>query len=267
MTARLEHPALRGRPIYLDYNATTPIDPVVVEAMTPCLIEEFGNPSSGHAYGAAAQIGLTRARDQVAELIGASDDTMVFTGSGSEADALAIRGAPKGVGALYVRAGVRLRPLIAGGGQEHGIGAGTENIASIVGFGHAAALAAEALAGGESGRLVELRDRFERHLGELLPGRVHLNGHPTQRLPNTANLRIDGAPALSLLAAMRAVAVSAGSACHAGRDEPSPVLTAMGPSTEDALCALRISVGRWTTADEIDEACTVIAAVVPDVSF
>ena len=129
MTARLEHPALRGRPIYLDYNATTPIDPVVVEAMTPCLIEEFGNPSSGHAYGAAAQIGLTRARDQVAELIGASDDTMVFTGSGSEADALAIRGAPEGVGALYVRAGVRLRPLIAGGGQEHGIGAGTENIA------------------------------------------------------------------------------------------------------------------------------------------
>lgn len=392
MTARPEHPALRGRPIYLDYNATTPIDPVVVEAMTPYLIEEFGNPSSSHSYGAAAQIGLSRARHQVAELIGASDDTMVFTGSGSEADALAIRGAvlgatprprrhvitqvtehpavlaacreleelhdvtvtylpvdrhgrieaaqvsdaitpdtvlvsvmhannetgtiqpiaeiaavtrergvllhcdaaqsvgkiavdvddlgvdlltvvghkmyaPKGVGALYVRAGVRLRPLIAGGGQEHGIRAGTENIASIVGFGHAATLAAEALAGGESGRLVELRDRFERQLGELLPGRVHLNGHPTQRLPNTANLRIDGAPALSLLAAIRAVAVSAGSACHAGRDEPSPVLTAMGLSTEDALCALRISVGRWSTADEIDEACTVIAAVVPDVSF
>lgn len=392
MTARPEHPALRARPIYLDYNATTPIDPVVVEAMTPYLIEEFGNPSSSHAYGAAAQIGPSGARHQVAELIGAADDTMVFTGSGSEADALAIRGAvlgatprprrhvitqvtehpavlaacreleelhdvsvtylavdgrgrieaaqvsdaitpdtvlvsvmhannetgtiqpiaeiaavarergvllhcdaaqsvgkiavdvddlgvdlltvvghkmyaPKGVAALYVRAGVRLRPLIAGGGQEHGIRAGTENIASIVGFGHAAALAAEALAGGESGRLVELRDRFERQLGELLPGRVHLNGHPTQRLPNTANLRIDGAPALSLLAAMGTVAVSAGSACHAGRDEPSPVLTAMALSTEDALCALRISVGRWSTADEIDEACAVIAAVVPDVSF
>ena len=96
MTARLEHPALRGRPIYLDYNATTPIDPVVVEAMTPYLIEEFGNPSSSHAYGAAAQIGLSGARHQVAELIGAPDDTMVFTGSGSEADALAIRGAVLG---------------------------------------------------------------------------------------------------------------------------------------------------------------------------
>ena len=93
MTAASGHPALRGRPIYLDYNATTPIDPAVVEAMTPYLTREFGNPSSTHTYGAAAHDALGVARRQVAELIAAPADTVVFTGSGSEADALAIRGA------------------------------------------------------------------------------------------------------------------------------------------------------------------------------
>ena len=349
MTPVEPHPALAGRPVYLDYNATTPIDPAVVDAMTPYLTREFGNPSSSHAYGAAAHAALEQARDQIAELIRVNPDSIVFTGSGSEADALAIRGAvlavppsrrrhvitqatehpavlaacaelevihgvdvtylgtdrhglvdacdvaaaitpgtvlvsvmhansetgtiqpiariacatraagvllhvdaaqsagkidvdvvalgvdlltvvghklhaPKGIGALYVRPGVHLHPLIDGGGQEHGLRAGTENIACTVGFGHAAELAARALSDGEGQRLRQLRDRFEHLLAELLPGRVHINGHPTDRLPNTANIRIDGVPALRLLERLSDVVVSAGSACHAGRDEPSSVL-------------------------------------------
>ena len=339
MTAASAHLALRGRPIYLDYNATTPIDPAVVEAMTPYLTREFGNPSSTHTYGAAAHAGLEMARRQVAQLIAAPTETVVFTGSGSEADALAIRGAvlaarsggrrhvitqvtehpavlaacreleqlhhvdvtylgvdhhgqvdpaevaaamtpdtvlvsvmhannetgtiqpiariarttrsagvllhvdaaqsagkidvdvdalgvdlltvvghklyaPKGIGALYVRPGVALHPLIGGGGQEHGLRAGTENVAYAVGFGEAAALAARSLAEGETQRLQTMRDRLEHRLATLLPGRVHLNGHPTHRLPNTANVRMDGAPALALLADLTDVVVSAGSACH-----------------------------------------------------
>lgn len=384
MTAASAHLALRGRPIYLDYNATTPIDPAVVEAMTPYLTREFGNPSSTHTYGAAAHAGLEMARRQVAQLIAAPTETVVFTGSGSEADALAIRGAvlaarsggrrhvitqvtehpavlaacreleqlhhvdvtylgvdhhgqvdpaevaaamtpdtvlvsvmhannetgtiqpiariarttrsagvllhvdaaqsagkidvdvdalgvdlltvvghklyaPKGIGALYVRPGVRIRALIGGGGQEHGLRAGTENVAYAVGFGEAAALAARSLAEGETQRLQTMRDRLEHRLATLLPGRVHLNGHPTHRLPNTANVRMDGAPALALLADLTDVVVSAGSACHAGRDEPSGVLTAMGLSTTKALTAIRVSLGRWTTPEQIDDACAHIA--------
>jgi cysteine desulfurase len=93
MTRPSGHPGLRGRPIYLDYNATTPVDPAVVEAMIPYLTREFGNPSSSHSYGLAANAGLQRARHQLAQLLGAPAETMVFTGSGSEADALAVRGA------------------------------------------------------------------------------------------------------------------------------------------------------------------------------
>lgn len=384
MTAPSGHPALRGRPIYLDYNATTPVDPAVVEAMVRFLTLEFGNPSSSHTYGAAAHTGLELARHHVARLVGATAEAVVFTGSGSEANALAIRGAvlaappgrrrhvisqvtehpavlaacreleevhdvavtyvgvdgqgqvdasevaaaitpdtrlvsimhannetgtiqpiaqiaqatrgagvllhvdaaqsagkigvdvqtlgvdlltlvghklyaPKGIGALYVRHGVRLRPLIGGGGQEHGLRAGTENVASAVGFGAAAALAAQSLAEGETQQLLTLRDRLEHRLDALLPGRVHLNGHPTQRLPNTANVRIDGVAAQGLLANLTEVVVSAGSACHAGRAEPSTVLTAMGLSTTQALSAIRLSFGRWTTTDEIDRASDLLA--------
>lgn len=378
------HPALTDRPIYLDYNGTTPIDPGVVEAMSPYLAARFGNPSSGHAYGGDARAGLDLARRQVADLVSGTSGRIVFTGSGSEADALAIRGAvlahrgrgaaptgpahvitqstehpavlaacadlaelhgveltvlpvdrdgrvdpadvadaitdhtvlvtimhannetgtvqpieqiaavahargvlvhcdaaqsigkldvdvdalgvdlltivghkmyaPKGVAALYVRDGVALRPLIGGGGQEYGLRAGTENVPYAVALGHAAALASQALAVGETQRLAGLRDRLESALREALPGRVHLNGHPTQRLPNTLNVCIDDAPALALLSRLPHVAASAGSACHAGQDTPSPVLTAMGVPTPQALTAIRLSLGRWTTADEVDAA-------------
>ena len=380
------------RPIYLDHNATTPVDPRVFKAMAPYLTSEWGNPSSNHAYGLRARAALDDARVRVATLIGARPSEMVFTGSGSEADALAIRGAvlaaraagaartagaarqhvitqatehpavlaacrelealhgvvvtvlpvdgagrvdpdavaaaitpetvlvtimhannetgtiqpireisaitrahgvllhtdaaqsvgkvtvdvhdlgvdlltvvghkmcaPKGVAALFVRDGVALHPLIGGGGQEHGLRAGTENVAYAVGLGRAADLAAHALADGETARLTALRDHLEERLHELLPGRVHLNGHRTERLPNTLNVRIDGAPALALLAGVASVAASAGSACHSGEDRPSPVLTAMGIPEREALTALRLSVGRWTTTAEVEQAAEDIA--------
>jgi cysteine desulfurase len=386
MTTTGQHPALVGRPVYFDYNATTPVDPAVVDAMTPYLIREFGNPSSSHAYGAAAHAALEQARGQIGDLIRSNADSIVFTATGSEADALAIRGAvlavpasrrrhvitqvtehpavlaacaelealhgvdvtylgvdrhglvdacdvaaaitpdtvlvsimhannetgtiqpiariaravratgvllhvdaaqtagkidvdvvalgadlltvvghklyaPKGIGALYVRRGVKLHPLIGGGGQEHGLRAGTENVASAVGFGQAAELAARALDAGEGQRLRQLRDRFEQRLATLLPDRVHLNGHPTERLTNTASIRIDGVPALRLLERLTDVVVSAGSACHAGRDEPSSVLTAMGLAHSEALSALRVSLGRWTTTEEVDAAAKHLAAL------
>jgi cysteine desulfurase len=375
------HPGLHGRPIYLDYNATTPIDPRVVEAMRPVLTVEFGNPSSPHAYAETPRAALSRARRQVADLVGTTADQIAFVGSGSEADALAIRGtvlaaiaagshsphvvtqltehpavlaacrelqdwhgvevthlpvdgdgrvdpddvaaaitadtvlvsvmhannetgtlqpladiaratrsrgvllhsdaaqsvgkmpvdvddlgvdlltivghkmyAAKGIAALYIRSGVQLHPLVGGGGQERGLRAGTENVALAVGLGEAAELAARSLAAGEPGRLSGLRDRLTAGLAERFPGRVHVHGHPAQRLPNTVNLRIDGVPALQLLASTPGVAASAGSACHSGLDEPSPVLMGMGLSRESALSAIRISLGRWTHAADVDEA-------------
>lgn len=386
MSPKATHPALCDRPTYLDYNATTPVDPRVADVITSFLVEEFGNPSSTHAFGRGAHTALGRAREQVRDLIGAgATDRIVFTGSGSEADHLAIIGtvlgaelpsegahvitqatehpavlaacaqahdlhgvdvtilpvdreglvdpeavaaamtastvlvsvmhannetgtiqpvaeiarivhehgallhcdaaqsvgkipvdvnelgadlltvvghkmyAPKGVAALHVADGVRLRPLVGGGGQEYGLRAGTENVAYAVGLGQAAQLAAEALAAGESARLQALRDRLQEQLIELIPGPITLNGHPIHRLPNTLNISIAGVRALTLLSSGTGVAASAGSACHAGEDSPSPVLTAMGVPADQALGALRLSLGRWTTTAEVDEAAHLIA--------
>ena len=381
-----EHPGLSGRPIYLDYNATTPVDPQVVAAMAPFLTTEFGNPSSSHEYGQPPRDALLRARRQVAALIGASGEEIVFTGSGSEADALAVRGAvlaalaagrdqvhlitqvtehpavlaagrelqrwhrvevsylpvdgdgvvdpddvaaaitadtvlvsvmhannetgtlqriadiaevthshgvllhtdaaqsvgkvpvdvdllgvdlltvvghkmyaPKGIAALYVRGDVSLHPLVGGGGQEHGLRAGTENVALAVALGEAADLAASALAAGESTRLAGLRDGLADWLEELVPARIHVHGHHTRRLPNTLNLRLDGVAALPLLAATPDIAASTGSACHAGRGEPSGVLLAMGVPPDAAMSAIRLSAGRWTQPTDVKRAAAALA--------
>lgn len=378
------HPGLGKDTVYLDHNATTPVDPRVVEAMAPSLTTGFGNPSSGHAWAAEPAAALARARRQVAALIGAAAGDIVFTGSGSEANNLALRGAllasgadrprvvtqvtehpavletctalrrlhgarvtvlpvdgrgrlapdvlaaaltpdtvlvsvmaannetgtlqpvaelarlarargalfhcdaaqaagripldvgalgvdlltvvghkmyaPKGVAALYVRPGLRLEPLVYGGGQEHGLRAGTENVALAVALGAAAELAAAELAEGAGGRAEELRDRLHRGLSRALPGRVHLNGSEEHRLPTTLNVSIDGVPGHDLLAAVPRVAASTGSACHSGSRAPSPVLRAMGLGDERALAALRLSVGRWTTADDVDLAAGLLAA-------
>ncbi|MEU6009628.1 cysteine desulfurase family protein [Streptomyces sp. NPDC047453] len=382
------HPGLTGGPVYLDYNATTPVDPRVVEAMLPHLTGHFGNPSSTHPYGSEPRRALTAARTRVAELIGARPGEIVFTASGSEADLLALRGAtlaatrtrphvitqatehpailatcqalerlhdaritvlpvdreglvdpaaltaaldedtvlvsvmvannetgalqpvreladaahragalfhcdaaqaagkipldvrelgadlltvvghkmyaPKGAAALFVRDGVRLEPVVHGGGQERGLRAGTENVALAVALGAAAHLAADDLADGAHERIRDLRDELHHRLVDALPGRVRLNGPAGQRLPNTLNISIDGVPGHRVLDGAPRIAASTGSACHSGTHTPSPVLTAMGTDPVRALEAVRLSLGRWTTRDEIAAAATAIAAAVTD---
>jgi cysteine desulfurase len=366
-------------PIYLDHNASTPVDPRVLDACLPYLARHFGNPSSTHPYGQTARAAVDSARVAVAGLIDATPEEIVFTGGGSESDTLALRGAalahrdrgqhvitqatehsavlstmdalrrlygfrvtvlpvdqhglvdpadltnaladdtvlvsimhangetgsvqpiraladlthargalfhtdasqtlgkigvsvrelgvdlltvtghkmyaPKGIGALYVHTGLDLEPAVYGGGQERGVRSGTENVALIVALGQAARLALE-----ETPMPHQLRDLLHQRLTESLPSRVHLNGHPTHRLPNTLNVSITGASGRAVLAAAPDIAASTGSACHEGIDRPSPVLTAMGLSSDRARAAIRLSLGRWTTDHDITRAATALVA-------
>ena len=376
------HPGLEGGPIYLDYNATTPVDPAVVEAMLPYLSNHFGNPSSSHTYGHGAHQAINTARTQVATLLGCVSEEITFTGGGSESDNLAIRGvalafrkkgnhiitqvtehpailntcralerlhgfrvtylpvdesgrvspeaveeaidegtvlvtimhannetgtlqpiakiaevahrhgvlvhtdaaqsvgkiptrvdalgvdlltvaghklyAPKGIGALYIRNGLELEPVIYGGGQETGRRAGTENVASMVALGTACSLAHEQLAESRA-RLQGLRDELQRLLEEYVPTRVFLNGHVTERLLNTLNISVEGVVGEEVLAITPEIASSTGSACHEGSTDPSPVLMAMGLPRERALGALRLTPGRWTTEKEVQKAARLLA--------
>jgi cysteine desulfurase len=167
---------------------------------------------------------------------------------------------PKGAGALYVKRGTRLKAFVRGGSQERNRRAGTENVAGIVGLGRAAALAREELAA-ESVRLSDLRDRLETRL--LAIAGAQRNGEGT-RVPNTANLSFSGAEAESLVMALdlAGLAVSTGAACAAGAVEPSHVLRAMGLPVDRVQASLRFSLGRGTSAAEIDEAATRVAEAV-----
>ncbi|MBI1724310.1 MAG: aminotransferase class V-fold PLP-dependent enzyme, partial [Candidatus Tectomicrobia bacterium] len=160
---------------------------------------------------------------------------------------------PKGAGALYVRKGVELEPLVHGGQQEGGLRAGTENVPQIAGMGKAAELALGRLGRAEGVR--RLRDRLEAGIRQLIPG-ARLNGHPESRLPNTLNMTLPGLRGESLVIALdqRGVALSSGSACKSGSPEPTHVLLAMGRSEEEAHCAVRFSLSADTTAEDVDEA-------------
>lgn len=158
--------------------------------------------------------------------------------------------APKGVGALYIREGIQLEPLVHGAGHEGGRRAGTENLLLDVGLGAACDLAASWIS---DSRTRELRDFFWSLLKERFGDRLILNGHPVERLPNTLNVSFVGASATEILAKLPNVAASTGSACHSGAEEPSPVLTAMGVPCDIALGAVRFSLGRMTSTEEIEE--------------
>jgi len=381
----ITHPGLQNGPIYLDYNATTPVDPAVVEAMLPYLSTHFGNPSSSHFYGQTTHHAVDSARRQVAQLLGCTPAEITFTGGGSESDNLAIRGAalarrslgdhiitqvtehpavlnscralaqlhgmhvtylpvdgsgrinpadveaaisektvlitimhannetgtlqpiaeiaqiarrygvlmhtdaaqsigkiptpvdelgvdmltvaghklyaPKGIGALYIRRGLQLEPIIYGGGQEAGLRAGTENVANMVALGSACMLAQRQLSGNQY-RLQHLRDLLRRLLEQRLDEAVYLNGHETERLPNTLNISVEGVIGEEVLAATPEVASSTGSACHEGSTDPSPVLMAMGLSRERALGALRLTLGRWSTSEEVEQAAMLLARTI-----
>jgi len=169
--------------------------------------------------------------------------------------------APKGIGALYVRRGLELEPVIYGGGQESGRRAGTENVANMVALGVACKLAHEQLTESQV-RLQRLRDRLQKQLETYLPGQVYLNGHLTRRLPNTMNISIESVIGEDVLAVTPEIASSTGSACHEGSTDPSPVLLAMGISRERALGALRLTLGRWSTEEEIEKAARLLARTI-----
>jgi len=168
-------------------------------------------------------------------------------------------GGPKGVGVLVVRGKAPLEPLFRGSAQERGRRGGTENVPGIVGLGVAAELAQRELAD-ESARLLALRKGFEQELRLALPDLV-VHGAQAPRLPNTVNVSFPGARADHLLLALdaRGLAASAGAACASGGVEPSPVLTAMGVPAELAVCTLRFSLGRTTSADDVARAVSIVA--------
>jgi cysteine desulfurase len=363
-------------PIYLDYNATTPTDPAVIEAMLPFLRNQFGNPSSAHAYGKTTHAAVVLARNQVARSIHCQPDELIFTSGASEAinaalkgyvwtraggsghvvtsavehpatlrtcdflrragcrvtilpvdrfglvdpaavrdalmgpgtlvsimhannevgtvepireiskiaheheailhvdaaqalgkipvdvndlgaDLLSIAGhkvyAPKGVGALYVKSGIKLEPLIHGAGQEKGRRAGTENVPYLVGFGKACELAEQSLE--QTGKkMMQLRNRLWSGLESVLGERIQFNGHPEKRLPNTLSVNFLDRPGNEVLQEAAGVAASTGSACHDGCVTLSPVLKAMGVPMDAGRGAVRLSLGRFTSEADIDQA-------------
>ena len=372
--------------IYLDNNATTRVAPEVFEAMRPYLTEHYGNPSSAHALGKKMKTGVERAREQVAELLGAADASeIVFTSCGSESDNWAIRGvleqnpnrkhiittrveheavrnlcallenrgfevtwlgvdgqgeldldelraalrtdtalvsvmlannetgvlfpmtevgkvvhensnavfhvdgvqavgkipislkdsavdlfalsghklhAPQGIGALYVRSGVRLPSYIVGGGQENGRRAGTSAVPNIVALGAACALAKTF---DEHDRIEGLRNKLEDEVLARIPN-ARLNGTPdrSKRLPNTANISfayVEGENIMMLLDEA-GICVSTGSACHSGTHEASPTLRAMNVPYTTAQGSIRFSLGRYNTEEEIDRTLEVLPGIV-----
>ena len=374
------------REVYLDYNASAPLDPRVFEVMAPLLAGEVGNASSVHRFGRRQAAAVDEAREHVAALVGGRPGGVVFTAGATEANNLALRGAldaapdgrrrmlvsavehasvtrtarwladaglmkldvvgvtgggfvepdavedllgpdvvlvsvmaansetgvlnavgeiaervrgagalmhcdatqmagrmafdmealgadlvsvsghkicgPGGVGALIGTRDAlgRLKPVIHGGGHERGLRSGSLNVAGIAGLGAAARIAADERQS-ESVRVGALRDRLVASLAALLAG-VRQNGDVSRRLPNTANIRFEGADAEAVMANMDPVAVSTGSACSAGSIEPSPVLLAMGLPHEEAFESVRFSLGRFTTEADIDLAVEATVAAV-----
>jgi cysteine desulfurase len=170
---------------------------------------------------------------------------------------------PKGVGALYIRTGVRLEPLIHGAGHDSGRRAGTENVLLAVGLGAACSLA-ESWIGMQPAR--QLRDLFWTQLQNRFGDRIVINGHPDERLPNTLNVSFVGWVGSEILARMEGVAASTGSACHSGAAELSPVLKAMKIPPAVGMGAIRFSLGRTTTRDEIIAAASLLSDAVSKLS-
>jgi cysteine desulfurase len=380
--------------VYLDFNATTPVEQEVLDAMLPYFSAEFANAASIHTPGQRARAAVETAREQVAALIGARPQEIVFTSGGTESDNHAIFGivsssftsftsstsltspphiittaieheavlnacqalekeavrvtylptdrdgqidledlrrairpetilitvmhannelgtvqpleeigriakeadvyfhtdavqsagkipidvdalgvdllslsghklyAPKGIGALYVRGGTRLRQLLYGGHHQRGFRPGTENVAAIVGLGKAAEIARHSLAE-DARRTSSLRDRLQQGLLQNVP-QSRANAAAAPRTPNTTNLVFPGVEGEALLIALdlKGLACSTGAACSSGAVEPSHVLTAIGLPPEEARASLRFSLGRHTTSADIDFALNVVPAAV-----
>lgn len=275
ITSQIEHPAVTNVCRYLErhgYEVTyLPVDqyglvdPAVVEAAiterTILISIMHANNEVGTVEPIAAIGSIAHSRDillhtDAAQSVGKIPAKVDELG----VDLLTVAGhklyAPKGVGALYVRAGTKLEPLIHGAGHEGGRRAGTENVPHIVGLGKACEVAANTMSE-YMPRLQALRERLHGLLAAGVDG-LRLNGHPTERLPNTLNVSFPGVDGEALLTRTPQLAASTGSACHAGRTEPSSVLLAMGVSREIALGAVRLSLGKFTTEVGVDLAATAL---------
>jgi len=373
--------------IYLDHNATTPLDAEARAAMLPFLEERFGNPSSVHRAGRIARHAVEQARAAVAALAGARGEEVVFVSGGTEADNLALRAGlraaraqgraphlvlsplehpavrecaaalaregvevtelpvdadgridpedlrrvlrpdtslvsiqaanheignlypvaelcaiaqargalfhcdavqaagkvpldsgaarpdllslsahkvygPKGIGALCARRDLMLEPILSGGHQERGWRPGTENVAGIVGFGVAAEVARRRLAD-DAARIAALRDRLEHALLRLPGARLNGDPDPAGRVPGTVNVSFDQAEGelVAMNLDLAGVCVATGAACSSGSLEPSPVLLALGRSRAEAACSVRFSLGRGSTAAEVDEVASMLPGI------
>jgi cysteine desulfurase len=278
ITQVTEHPAvlnvcraltrLHGfRVTYLPVDASGRVNPADVEAaideQTVLVTIMHANNETGTLQPIAAIAEIAHRHGVVMHTDASQSVGKIPTDVGTlGVDLLTVAGhklyAPKGIGALYMRGGLQLEPAIYGGGQESGRRAGTENVAFMVGLGTACVLAREQLASSQV-RIRGLRNTLQHRLERYLPGTVHLNGHETERLPNTLNVSIDGVVGEEVLAVTPENASSTGSACHEGSTEPSAVLMAMGMSRERALGALRLTLGRWSTEDEVERAAALLS--------
>jgi len=370
----------------MDHAAGMPLDPRVFEAMKPYFMENYGNPSSSHSFGASARNALMESREKVARLIGAEKpEEVIFTSGGTESNNLAIKGVavrnkdsgnhiitttiehisvinickhlqkqgfeityvpvdkqgmvdpqrlkdeitdrtilisvmyangeigtiqpireigkiahenqiyfhvdavaaagkipinvkeenidllpissndmygPKGMGALYIKKGTKVQPVIQGGGQEMGLRSGTENIPGMVGMGKAAEIAQEEMIA-EGKRLSQLRDKLIKSVLDTIE-RSYLNGHPTKRLPNNANLRFSYIEGESLILSldMLGIQVSSGSACTSKTLEPSHVLLAIGLAHEEAHGSLVFTMGKQNSEEDVNYVLEVLPNVV-----
>lgn len=277
VTTNVEHPATEGCVAYLQtqgHNVTRArasaeglVHPADVEAAidsNTALVtiihaqNEIGTIQPVAAIAAAAKKHGTLTHIDAAQSAGKIPIDVKALG----VDFLSIAGhklyAPKGVGVLYARRGIKLPPLLLGAGQEHGRRAGTENVPYIVALGEACRIAASMLAR-EQPRLAALSAALLASLKRDIPGLV-LTGHPTQRLPNTLNVLFLGVSGRKLLEVCPQVLASNGSACHADSEEPSAILTALGISREQALGAVRLSLGRGTTESDVAAASSALVA-------
>ena len=372
------------RRIYLDYNATTPIAPTVQEAMAPFLSEHFGNPSSNHALGRACQEAIETAREQVATLLGAEPDEIVFTSGGTESNNLALKGtllrnwpqsggnliissiehpaitaparyledlgytltvvgcdrhgivdpddvraafqpdtqlvsvmhanneigaiqpiaeiaricherdirfhtdaaqsvgkirtqteeldvdmlsiaghklyAPKGIGALYIRRGIPVDPVLHGAGHERGMRPGTENVPYIVALGRAAWLAARGL-DENAERQMSLRERLYAQLREGVGPELTRNGDPARCLPNTLSVNFPDVAGHDMLAGAPEICASTGAACHSPTASLSGTLAAIGLPSDIAQGTIRLTLGWSTSEEEIDRSASLLLSV------
>jgi cysteine desulfurase len=277
ITSVIEHPAVLEPCAYLERQGYwvhhTPVDNtgrVMLEDIRGTLI---GGPALVTIMHANSETGTLQPIREIASLAEQANalvhsDAAQSIGkvevsvSSLKVDLLSIAGhklyAPKGVGALYVKAGTPIKPLIRGAGHEKGLRPGTEDIASIVGLGKAAAVASSDLAE-EGARVSRLRDRLWRHLQNGVPG-IQLNGATNGRLPNTLNVRFPNTSGSTLLEACPGVAASTGSACHETGESPSAVIMAMGIPGAEAIGSVRLTLGRSSRSEEIDQAAQALIA-------